>query len=137
MVRKLLRKTVVLEATGWSNSTLYTKIAQGKFPKPVKIDPKGRASGWWEDEVVAIQNRATERQAEAARSVLSRKAEGAAIVVMTIRPPRIDQLATAVNPDFTLTPLDLQASKIGRRFNLSASVATAIALIAFANGRAA
>lgn len=66
MVRKLLRKTVVLEATGWSNSTLYTKIAQGKFPKPVKIDPEGRASGWWEDEVEAIQKAATDRHGASA-----------------------------------------------------------------------
>jgi prophage regulatory protein len=66
MVGKLLRKTVVLEATGWSNSTLYTKIAQGKFPKPVKIDPEGRASGWWEDEIEAIQKRAVDHQNMAA-----------------------------------------------------------------------
>ena len=33
MVRKMLRKAAVLEATEWSNSTLYAKIASGKFPK--------------------------------------------------------------------------------------------------------
>jgi prophage regulatory protein len=60
MVRKLLRKPVVLQVTGWSNSTLYDKIAKGKFPKPVKIDPDGRVVGWWEDEIEAIQKRAVD-----------------------------------------------------------------------------
>jgi len=66
MVRKLLRKPVVLQATGWSNSTLYDKIAKGKFPKPVKIDPDGRVVGWWEDEIEAIQKAAADRQSVAA-----------------------------------------------------------------------
>jgi hypothetical protein len=29
MARNVLRKPAVLQATGWSNSTLYTKIAEG------------------------------------------------------------------------------------------------------------
>ncbi len=66
MVRKILRKAAVLEATGWSNTTLYAKIAQGKFPKPVKIDPDGRASGWFADEVEALQRAAIDRQNRAA-----------------------------------------------------------------------
>jgi prophage regulatory protein len=60
--RKVLRKPAVLAATGWSNSTLYTKIAQGKFPKPTKLDPGGRVSIWFEDQVAEIQKRAIERQ---------------------------------------------------------------------------
>jgi len=63
MARKLMRKPAVLAATGWSNSTLYQKIKEGKFPKPTKIDPDGRCVGWWEDEVDEIQKRAAERQA--------------------------------------------------------------------------
>jgi predicted DNA-binding transcriptional regulator AlpA len=39
MGRKAMRKPAVLGALGWSNSTLYSKISQGKFPKPVKLDP--------------------------------------------------------------------------------------------------
>ena len=66
MVRKLLRKPVVLQVTGWSNSTLYDKIAKGKFPKPEKIDPDGRVVGWWEDEIEAIQKRAVDHQNMAA-----------------------------------------------------------------------
>ena len=65
MVRKMLRKPVVLQATGWSNSTLYRKIAKRKFPKPVKIDPDGRVVGWWEDEIEAIQKRAVDQSVAA------------------------------------------------------------------------
>jgi prophage regulatory protein len=60
-LRKIVRKPVVLAATGYSNSTLYKKIQDGKFPKPVKLDPddkSGRAaSGWFEDEVEDYQRR--------------------------------------------------------------------------------
>jgi prophage regulatory protein len=63
--RTVLRKPAVLAATGWSNSTLYTKIAEGKFPRPTKLDPDGRAVIWWDDEIEAFQKRAIERQADA------------------------------------------------------------------------
>ena len=39
MTRTVLRKPAVLSATGWSNSTLYEKIAKGLFPRPVRLDP--------------------------------------------------------------------------------------------------
>jgi prophage regulatory protein len=61
MVRKALRKPDVLNATGWSNSTLYLKIAEGKFPKPTRLDPDGRAVVWFEDEVAGFQKRAVDR----------------------------------------------------------------------------
>jgi prophage regulatory protein len=64
--RIALRKPAVLAATGWSNSTLYTKIAEGKFPRPTKLDPDGRAVIWWSDEVAELQRRAIERQSAAA-----------------------------------------------------------------------
>jgi predicted DNA-binding transcriptional regulator AlpA len=66
MIRKALRKPAVLTATGWSNSTLYSKIKEGKFPGPTKLDPDGRAVVWFEDELEAFQKRAIERQAAAA-----------------------------------------------------------------------
>jgi predicted DNA-binding transcriptional regulator AlpA len=66
MIRNALRKPAVLAATGWSNSTLYAYIAKGKFPKPTKLDPDGRAVVWWSDEVEAFQKRAIERNAAAA-----------------------------------------------------------------------
>jgi prophage regulatory protein len=64
--RKVLRKKAVLDATGWSNSTLYAKIAAGRFPRPFKPDPDGRVSCWFSDEVAAFQKRAIERQIKAA-----------------------------------------------------------------------
>jgi prophage regulatory protein len=66
MIRKALRKPAVLTATGWSNSTLYAKIKDGKFPAPTKLDPDGRAVVWFEDQLEAFQKRAIERQAAAA-----------------------------------------------------------------------
>ena len=69
MVRNVLRKPAVLRATGWSNSTLYAKISEGKFPKPTRLDPDSRAVIWFEDEVEAFQKAAVERQQASAASV--------------------------------------------------------------------
>ena len=66
MVRSILRKSDVLKVTGWSNSTLYTKMAEGKFPRPTKLDPHGRVVFWFEDEIAELQKLAVERQAAAA-----------------------------------------------------------------------
>jgi predicted DNA-binding transcriptional regulator AlpA len=54
-VRKVLRTNAVLDATGWSRSTLYQKISEKKFPKWTKLDPSGQTSVWWADEVEAFQ----------------------------------------------------------------------------------
>jgi predicted DNA-binding transcriptional regulator AlpA len=54
-MRQVLRKPAVLAATGWSNSTLYMKISAGVFPKPIRLDPNGRAVVWFQDEVEAFQ----------------------------------------------------------------------------------
>jgi prophage regulatory protein len=62
-MRVALRKPAVLAATGWSNSTLYDKMRQGKFPGPTRIDPNGRAVVWFDDEVEAFQKRAIEAAA--------------------------------------------------------------------------
>jgi prophage regulatory protein len=55
MVQDILRAPKVRGVTGWSNSTLYEKISKGLFPKPIKLDPDGRAVGWLESEVAAWQ----------------------------------------------------------------------------------
>ena len=60
MVRNVLRKPAVLAATGWSNSTLYEKIAQRKFPSPTRLDPNGRVVVWFEDQIAEFQKRAAE-----------------------------------------------------------------------------
>lgn len=66
MTRTVMRKPAVPAATGWSNSTLYSKIAEGKFPKPTKLDPDGRTVVWFADEVEAVQKRAVARSVVAA-----------------------------------------------------------------------
>jgi prophage regulatory protein len=58
MARKVLRRRAVLEATGWSKSTLYNKIASGVFPRGTRIDPEGRTVIWFDDQVERIQERA-------------------------------------------------------------------------------
>ena len=65
-MRTVLRKPAVLAATGFSNSTLYDRIKQGRFPKPTRLDPNGRIVVWFEDEIDEFQKQATER-ATAAR----------------------------------------------------------------------
>jgi len=55
MARNVLRKPEVLKKTGWSNSTLYEKIAEGKLSRGTKIDPEGRVVIWFEDEIDELQ----------------------------------------------------------------------------------
>lgn len=65
MVRKILRRRQVEEATGLSKSAIYQNIADGRFPKPVPITDK--AVGWLADEVEAWQaDRVALRDAKAA-----------------------------------------------------------------------
>jgi predicted DNA-binding transcriptional regulator AlpA len=45
---------------GWSRSTLYEKINLGLFPRPVRLDPIGRAVGWPESEIEAYQKQRIE-----------------------------------------------------------------------------
>ena len=58
MVRRFLRLPAVMAATGYSRSTVYEKVKAGKLPPPVRLDPAGKAVGWWEDEIEAVQDRA-------------------------------------------------------------------------------
>ena len=55
MLEKFVRPRQVQEAMGWSRSTLYEKISRGLFPRPVKLEARGRAVGWPEREVAAYQ----------------------------------------------------------------------------------
>ena len=64
-MRVVLDKRQVLEATKWSNSTLWLKIKEGKFPAPVKLDPDARRVVWLDEDVTAWQDRGI----EASRSV--------------------------------------------------------------------
>jgi prophage regulatory protein len=50
-VRRILRMKQVEDATGEKRSTIYRRIQEGSFPKPVKLGAK--SVGWPEDEVAA------------------------------------------------------------------------------------
>jgi prophage regulatory protein len=49
MSRKILRLPIVLDRTGLSRSTVYLRVSEGKFPRPVSLG--ARAVGWIETEV--------------------------------------------------------------------------------------
>jgi prophage regulatory protein len=45
---RTLRMKDLPSKVGFQPSTIYGLIAQGKFPKPYKLTPGGRAAGWQE-----------------------------------------------------------------------------------------
>ena len=47
----ILRRPEVETRTGLSRSTIYLKVAQGTFPKPINLGP--RAVGWIAEEIDA------------------------------------------------------------------------------------
>ena len=49
MPEKILRLPNVLDRTGLSRSTVYLRVTEGRFPRPVSLG--GRAVGWIETEV--------------------------------------------------------------------------------------
>lgn len=64
MVTTILRLPAVKAHTGLSRSTIYLRIAEGKFPAPVSLG--GRAIGWIEAEV----NEWLQKQIEASRKAI-------------------------------------------------------------------
>lgn len=44
MLRRVLRRPAVEEATGLARSTLYDLMARGEFPRPIRLT--GKAVGW-------------------------------------------------------------------------------------------
>jgi prophage regulatory protein len=54
MLRRILRLPQVVEATGETRSTIYKRISEGEFPKPVKLGAK--SVGWVEDEIAAYND---------------------------------------------------------------------------------
>lgn len=54
-VERFLRRPKVEEITGLSRSGIYQKMADGQFPKPVRIS-EGRVA-WRESEIAAWQAR--------------------------------------------------------------------------------
>jgi prophage regulatory protein len=51
MTNAVLRLPLVKGRTGLSRSTIYLRIAEGSFPKPVNLG--SRAVGWLESEIEA------------------------------------------------------------------------------------
>jgi prophage regulatory protein len=49
MAFQILRRPLVQSRTGLSRSTIYLKIAQGTFPKPISLG--ARAVGWLDTEI--------------------------------------------------------------------------------------
>jgi prophage regulatory protein len=49
MMHTILRLPAVKARTGLSRSTIYLRVAEGAFPRPVSLG--GRAVGWLESEI--------------------------------------------------------------------------------------
>ena len=49
MANRILRLPEVTHKTGYSTSTIYLKVSQGTFPKPVSLG--ARAVGWLSSEI--------------------------------------------------------------------------------------
>jgi len=65
MTHTILRLPAVKARTGLSRSTIYLRIAEGSFPKPVSLG--GRAVGWIEAEVNDWLKQQIETSRQAAR----------------------------------------------------------------------
>lgn len=60
--RRILRRPVVVERTGLSDTSIWREVKAGRFPRPVPLGR--RAVGWVESEVDAwIEARARARDA--------------------------------------------------------------------------
>lgn len=65
MTEKILRLPEVTNRTGLSRSTIYSRIQDGTFPKPISLGD--RAVGWLEGEVQEwIENRVVGSRGKAA-----------------------------------------------------------------------
>jgi prophage regulatory protein len=59
MTKKLLRRNEVEKVTGLKRSSIYSKIKEGDFPKPIKLGM--RAVAWLEADVMQwIESKVTE-----------------------------------------------------------------------------
>lgn len=67
MANAILRLPAVKDRTGLSRSTLYLRMADGSFPKPISLG--GRAVGWIEAEVDDWLNRQIRESRTTTKSV--------------------------------------------------------------------
>lgn len=49
MALSILRISCVIQRTGLSKSTIYSRISEGSFPSPISLG--GRSVGWIENEI--------------------------------------------------------------------------------------
>jgi prophage regulatory protein len=75
MVQRLLRLPSVKAETGASRSTIYLRIQQGLWPKPVKLGP--RSVAWPASEVAALNAARIAGMADAEIRTLVAKLEAA------------------------------------------------------------
>ena len=64
MVTAILRLPTVKARTGLSRSTIYLRVSEGTFPKPISLG--GRAVGWVEAEITEWLNHQIEASRKAA-----------------------------------------------------------------------
>ena len=62
MANTILRLPIVKALTGLSRSTIYLRISEGRFPRPVSLG--GRTVGWPEHEVEALNSARVAGKAE-------------------------------------------------------------------------
>ena len=61
---RILRLPLVRERTGLSRSSIYLRISEGRFPRPISLGE--RAVGWLESEITEWLNRRIEASRQAA-----------------------------------------------------------------------
>lgn len=65
MATTILRLPTVKARTGLSRSTIYLRISEGRFPKPISLG--GRAVGWVEVEITDWLNQRIDASRKAAQ----------------------------------------------------------------------
>lgn len=65
MLQKILRLSEIKNVTGLSRSSIYLRISEQRFPKPINLG--GRAVGWLEDEVEAWVDQQVQQSRPSAR----------------------------------------------------------------------
>ena len=48
---RIIRMKALVSKVGYARSTIYALIKEGRFPKPFKLVPNGRANGWLEETI--------------------------------------------------------------------------------------
>lgn len=71
---QILRLPEVMQITGLKHSAIYKAVADGRFPKPIKLAPGVRAVGWLASEIAAHQKRCVEERDVPPKSKCKRRA---------------------------------------------------------------